>query len=127
MISPAVGSISRRMHRPTVVLPRPDSPTRPYVSPSLISRSTPSTALTYPLTLPRIPPVIGNHFLRPLISRTVLVMLFLLRTGGRLLYDLFRRGGVQVSQACISRTQKGISGENIKLSAVKLGPGPTRV
>ena len=33
--SPEVGSISRRMQRPVVVLPLPDSPTRPKVSPSL--------------------------------------------------------------------------------------------
>ena len=31
--SPDVGSISRRMQRPVVVLPLPDSPTRPNVSP----------------------------------------------------------------------------------------------
>ena len=32
--SPEVGSISRRMHRPVVVLPLPDSPTRPKISPA---------------------------------------------------------------------------------------------
>ena len=37
--SPDVGSISRRMHRPVVVLPLPDSPTRPNVSPSSIEKA----------------------------------------------------------------------------------------
>ena len=32
--SPALGSIRRRMQRPVVVLPQPDSPTRPSVSPA---------------------------------------------------------------------------------------------
>jgi hypothetical protein len=32
--SPAVGSINRRMQRPVVLLPLPDSPTRPNISPS---------------------------------------------------------------------------------------------
>ena len=34
-ISPAVGSSSRRTARPTVVLPQPDSPTSPSVSPGM--------------------------------------------------------------------------------------------
>ena len=42
--SPDVGSISRRMQRPVVVLPLPDSPTRPNVSPSSIVKLTSSTA-----------------------------------------------------------------------------------
>ena len=33
-ISPAVGSMARRMHRAAVVFPQPLSPTRPSVSPS---------------------------------------------------------------------------------------------
>ena len=45
-MEPAVGSIRRRISRPTVVLPQPDSPTRPRLSPRLILRSTPSTAFT---------------------------------------------------------------------------------
>ena len=44
VISPSVGSSSRRSVRPRVDLPQPDSPTRPTVSPRRISRSTPSTA-----------------------------------------------------------------------------------
>ena len=37
--SPDVGSISRRMQRPVVVLPLPDSPTSPKVSPSSIAKT----------------------------------------------------------------------------------------
>ena len=44
--SPDVGSISRRMQRPVVVLPLPDSPTRPNVSPVSIEKLTSSTART---------------------------------------------------------------------------------
>src|SRR5438477_11844733 len=43
---PDVGSISRRIRRPSVLLPEPDSPTRPRVSPAWISRQTWSTART---------------------------------------------------------------------------------
>ena len=46
MIVPDVGSISFITVRPSVVLPQPDSPTRPSVSPSVSERSTPSTACT---------------------------------------------------------------------------------
>ena len=45
-MSPDVGSISRSMHRPVVLLPLPDSPTRPNVSPSSIDKAQSSTALT---------------------------------------------------------------------------------
>ena len=44
--SPDVGSIRRRMQRPVVLLPLPDSPTRPNISPSSIVKLTSSTALT---------------------------------------------------------------------------------
>ena len=43
---PEVGSVKRRTARPKVVLPQPDSPTRPRVSPRWISSVTPPTALT---------------------------------------------------------------------------------
>ena len=42
---PAVGSISRRMQRPVVVLPQPLSPTSPSTSPARDENETPSTAL----------------------------------------------------------------------------------
>src|SRR5919204_6937801 len=63
---PAVGSRSRMMARPSVDLPQPDSPTRPTVSPALISRSTPSTACTWPVVRCINPVAIGNHTLRSL-------------------------------------------------------------
>ena len=44
--SPAVGSISRRAQRASVVFPLPDSPTNPTTSPSPIVRLTSSTAVT---------------------------------------------------------------------------------
>ena len=40
--------ISRSMARPSVVLPEPDSPTTPTVSPSRTAIETPSTAFTWP-------------------------------------------------------------------------------
>src|SRR5437867_10880260 len=45
--SPPVGSTSRRIPFPVVVLPQPLSPTRQKISPRPTSRSTPSTARTY--------------------------------------------------------------------------------
>src|SRR5690242_9625625 len=45
-ISPEVGSISFMIIRPVVVLPQPDSPTRPTVSPRRMSKVMPSTART---------------------------------------------------------------------------------
>src|SRR5207237_783880 len=55
---PAVGRYSRTRVRPSVVLPLPDSPTRPSVSPDWTSRETPSTARTTPTwrrsTAPRV-------------------------------------------------------------------------
>src|SRR5271157_1219510 len=59
---PLVGSISLRMHLPMVVFPEPDSPTSPNVSPFRIEKETPLTALTWALTLPRIPPRMGKNF-----------------------------------------------------------------
>jgi hypothetical protein len=57
-----------RMHRVTVDLPHPDSPTRPSVSPGWMSNETPSTARTGgPDDLPRNPFLGGNTFVR---SRT---------------------------------------------------------
>src|SRR3569623_2083888 len=44
--SPAVGSSRRRIVRPVVDLPQPDSPTRPSVSPGAMSKLMPSTART---------------------------------------------------------------------------------
>ena len=46
-ISPAVGFSNCRMQRPVVVLPQPDSPTTPKVSPAENLKLTPSTAFTW--------------------------------------------------------------------------------
>ncbi len=48
LITPEVGCSSATTIRPIVVLPQPDSPTTPRVSPRLTSNDTPSTALTSP-------------------------------------------------------------------------------
>src|SRR3954452_10647939 len=52
LIEPPVGSSSRSSRRPVVDLPQPDSPTRPSVSPRLMSNDTPSTARTAPRAVP---------------------------------------------------------------------------
>src|SRR5438874_3733515 len=54
MMLPAVTGSSAVTRRASVDLPQPDSPTRPSVSPRLISRSTPSTARTAPPPKPEI-------------------------------------------------------------------------
>ena len=51
--------------RPRVDLPQPDSPTRPTVSPRRTSRSTPSTAWSWPVVRRRKPCLTGKYFLRP--------------------------------------------------------------
>ncbi len=43
---PDVGSVNFKIVRPAVVLPHPDSPTKPRVSPACKSNEMPSTALT---------------------------------------------------------------------------------
>src|SRR5437867_6052002 len=63
-IVPVSGSIRRRTVRPAVVLPQPDSPTRPNVSPLLISKLMSSTAFTWAATRARTPRRIGKYFLR---------------------------------------------------------------
>src|SRR5450759_2326801 len=62
--SPEVGSISRRIERPSVDFPHPDSPTSPSVSPCRIVRSTPSTARTWPTVRASTPERTGNHVVR---------------------------------------------------------------
>src|SRR5688572_23729529 len=70
--SPEVMSIIFRMAKPVVLLPQPDSPTRPKVSPRRTSNDTPSTAFTLP-TWRRMtaPAITGKWTLRSLTSRTV--------------------------------------------------------
>ena len=62
MIRPSVGSISLMIVRPSVVLPQPDSPTMPSVSPFRTERSTPETASTCPTVCLKIPALIGKCF-----------------------------------------------------------------
>src|SRR2546428_1114781 len=68
--SPAVGSMRRRMQRPVVDLPHPDSPTRPSVSPFRMSKDTSSTACTRATSREKRPPRIGKYFLRFLTRRS---------------------------------------------------------
>ena len=63
--------ISRRIARPSVVLPEPDSPTTPRVSPLRSSMLTPSTALMWPTTLRSTPRLIGNQTLRSSVRTTI--------------------------------------------------------
>ena len=56
--------ISRRIARPSVVLPEPDSPTTPSVSPLRTSMLMPSTALMWPTTLRSTPRLIGKPHLQ---------------------------------------------------------------
>lgn len=64
IILPAEGSISLRIDLPTVVLPHPDSPTKPNVSPLNILKDKSSTALTFPTVLEKSPFLIGKIFLK---------------------------------------------------------------
>src|SRR3989442_13531191 len=61
---PDVGRSRHRSSFASVVLPDPDSPTMPSVSPSARRTLTPSTALTYPRIRP-MAPVTGKCFFRP--------------------------------------------------------------
>src|SRR4051794_34209443 len=72
LISPAVGSYSRVISRPVVVLPQPDSPTRPSDPPLASVNETPSTAWTC-ATVRRITPpdLTGKYFFRSRTSRSV--------------------------------------------------------
>src|ERR1700732_661932 len=56
--------ISRNNARPRVVLPEPDSPTPPSVSPLRTERLTPSTALICPTVLRNTPRLTGNQTLK---------------------------------------------------------------
>src|SRR5438552_18373899 len=61
---PLEGSVSLISVLPRVVLPQPDSPTSPKVSPLLMPIETPSTAFTYATVRLRIPLLDGNHLKR---------------------------------------------------------------
>src|SRR5512145_2187547 len=61
---PAVGSSAASTSFDVVVLPHPDSPTSPSVSPGLMLKLIPSTALTTPCVLRRNEPPTGKSFRR---------------------------------------------------------------
>ena len=63
-LRPSVGSMARKISRPVVVLPQPDSPTRPSVSPWRMKKSTPSTARTCPTTRRSKPRWMGKCFFK---------------------------------------------------------------
>src|SRR3974390_2987490 len=62
--------ISRKIARPSVVLPEPDSPTTPSVSPLRTSTLMPSTALMWPTIRRSTPRLIGNQTLRSFVETT---------------------------------------------------------
>src|SRR5712671_5783189 len=62
--SPDVGSMSRRMQRPVVDLPQPDSPTSPKVSPASSSKLTPLTACTCSSPREKTPRLMTKFFTR---------------------------------------------------------------
>ena len=63
-IVPDVGSSSFMIVRPSVVLPQPDSPTTPSVSPARMPSVTPSTARTCPMVRRKKPALIGKCLTR---------------------------------------------------------------
>src|SRR6266581_8501569 len=72
MIDPAVGFSNMRIIFMVVVLPHPDSPTRPTVSPASIEYETPSTAFTSPIGFWKIRPFMtGKCFFRSRISSSL--------------------------------------------------------
>src|SRR6185312_7002719 len=73
---PPLGSISRRMRRPSVLFPDPDSPTSPSVSPFAMSNDTPSTARTSPeAPPPNMDSPKGKVLVRFLISSSAIAMI----------------------------------------------------
>jgi len=71
-ISPEVTGVRPSIEKPSVLF-QPDSPTIETISPSCTSTSIPFTALIYPLTLWRTPPVIGKYTFRFFASRSVVI------------------------------------------------------
>ena len=70
LIEPDVGLSSPTSIRPIVVLPQPDSPTRPSVSPLRMSNDTSATALTAPTRRCSTPLVTGKSLTRCLAEST---------------------------------------------------------
>src|SRR6185436_18555810 len=73
VIVPPLGSVSRTRQRPRLVLPQPDSPTSPTVSPSSTSRLTPSIALTYSRPRRSSPLWTGKYFFKLRISSSAIL------------------------------------------------------
>src|SRR5262245_3307395 len=69
-IEPSVGVSCSKISFEVVVLPQPDSPMRPSVSPGPIAKSTPSTAFTAEVSRPNSPRRTGKCFFSPRTSRT---------------------------------------------------------
>src|SRR5215217_172608 len=67
---PSVGSSRFRIMREVVVLPQPDSPTSPKVSPALMSKETSSTALTCPSVRENRIPLVKAKCLRSYSTRS---------------------------------------------------------
>src|SRR5688572_24300171 len=64
---PAVGRSRSRKSLASVVLPEPDSPTMPRVSPSATCTLTPSRALIHPCAQPTLKPLVaGKYLFRPI-------------------------------------------------------------
>src|SRR5262249_36390685 len=81
-MSPAIGSINRKIRRPTVDLPQPVSPTSASVLPACTLKSMPSTALTVAIGRPngerratksRVRPSTSSRALTPQSLPTVLL------------------------------------------------------
>src|SRR5579883_1965509 len=97
--SPFDDASSRRITRPIVVFPDPDSPTSPSVSPCAIAKSTPSTAFTSPTWRENSPACIGKYLYRSLTSSSVFDAVALaLDIGCRLHRDGALIGGALVVQ-----------------------------
>src|SRR3954447_16764733 len=70
-MAPEVGLSCSRISLEVVVLPQPDSPITPSVSPAATAKSIPSTALTHPtVRRGKSAVVTGKYFVRPSISNS---------------------------------------------------------
>src|SRR5918999_6114565 len=77
LIVPALGSSCRSTRRAVVVLPQPDSPISPNVSPGCTAKSTPSTAFTQAVFRPSSPCRMGKYFCKPSTSSSGVLMVTL--------------------------------------------------
>src|SRR5438067_9978282 len=97
-IAPAVGASCNRISFEVVVLPQPDSPMTPSVSPGEIEKSTPSTALTHSIRRRgKTAVVTGKCLARPSISNS--------DVGMNILFGLF--GGFCLGEPAARRPGAG--------------------